>query len=281
MDTITVIHTDTTSVSISVTPGDTVCLGSAALFAAIGINGGSSPTYLWFRNGIQQLSAGTSYGLVPVNGDNIYCELVSSLRCKTPDTATSNHIAMTVDTSYIPSVGIVVSPGTTIHTGEAVTFTATVTNAGPVVTYQWVINAMVMPGATNDTFSYNAFLNNDSVTCLVTSVGPCGYVSFNTVIIDVVPTAVQQLSGLSDVRLIPNPNKGQFTIKGSLSAGDDDVSIEVTDMLGQVVYKDKLTVHNGNINQLVSLSNTLANGMYMLNLNSTSEHKVFHFVIEQ
>ena len=263
------------------TPGDTVCLGSAALFAAIGINGGSSPTYLWFRNGIQQLSAGTSYGLVPVNGDNIYCELVSSLRCKTPDTATSNHIAMTVDTSYIPSVGIVVSPGTTIHTGEAVTFTATVTNAGPVVTYQWVINAMVMPGATNDTFSYNAFLNNDSVTCLVTSVGPCGYVSFNTVIIDVVPTAVQQLSGLSDVRLIPNPNKGQFTIKGSLSAGDDDVSIEVTDMLGQVVYKDKLTVHNGNINQLVSLSNTLANGMYMLNLNSTSEHKVFHFVIEQ
>ena len=281
MDTITVIHTDTTSVSISVTPGDTVCLGSAALFTAAGINGGSSPAYLWFRNGVQQLASGTSYGLVPVNGDNIYCELVSSLRCKTPDSAASNHITMTVDTSYIPSVGIVVSPGTTIHTGETVTFTATVTNAGPVVTYQWVINAMVMPGATNDTFSYNAFSNNDSVTCLVTSVGPCGYVSFNTVIIDVVPTSVQQLSGLSDVRLIPNPNKGQFTIKGSLGVSDDDVSIEVTDMLGQVVYKDKLTVYGGNINQLISLSNTLANGMYMLNLNSTSAHKVFHFVIEQ
>jgi hypothetical protein len=52
-------------------------------------------------------------------------------------------------------------------------------------------------------------------------------------------------------------------------------------MLGQVVYRNNVTAHNGNINELISLSNTLANGMYMLNLNSGNEHKVFHFVIEQ
>jgi len=281
-DTMTVITPDTTSVSISVTPGGPICAGSAALFTATGVNVGSSPMYTWFRNGVPQTATGDTYGVIPANNDNIFCELVSSTRCIVADTSVSNHIVMTVDSSYIPSVVIVASQGNYLQAEEADTFTAVVSNGGPVVTYQWVINYSVVPGATSDVFIWSGFSNKDSVTCIVTSIGSCGYSSFNSVSINVIPENVQQYTlSAADVRLIPNPNKGQFTIKGSVGNMDEEVSIEITDMLGQVVYRNKVIANGGNINEPISLSNSMANGMYILNLNSGNEHKTFHFVMEQ
>ena len=52
-------------------------------------------------------------------------------------------------------------------------------------------------------------------------------------------------------------------------------------MLGQVIYKQNATTQNGSLNEQISLSNSLANGMYLLNVSSGTEHKVFHFVIEK
>jgi hypothetical protein len=52
-------------------------------------------------------------------------------------------------------------------------------------------------------------------------------------------------------------------------------------MLGQVVYRGSLTARKGRVDQQIKLDNTLANGMYLLNLNSQTEHLVFHFAMEQ
>jgi hypothetical protein len=52
-------------------------------------------------------------------------------------------------------------------------------------------------------------------------------------------------------------------------------------MIGQVIYRNKIMASNGVINERIQLSNTLANGMYLLNLKSVNDNKVFHFVIEQ
>jgi hypothetical protein len=52
-------------------------------------------------------------------------------------------------------------------------------------------------------------------------------------------------------------------------------------MVGQVVYRSQLTAHSGSIDEHVQLDGSLANGMYILNLNTGSENKVFHFVVEQ
>jgi hypothetical protein len=85
-----------------------------------------------------------------------------------------------------------------------------------------------------------------------------------------------------DVRVVPNPNNGTFSVRGTLStAGDEEVSMEVTDVLGQVIYKSKVTARGGKLNEIITLSSTLANGMYMLNMHSTTDSKVFHFVIEK
>jgi len=101
-----------------------------------------------------------------------------------------------------------------------------------------------------------------------------------TVSTTVTPVVVSAVAG--DVRVVPNPNNGTFTLKGTLSTmGDEEVSVEVTDVLGQVIYKNKVAVHGGKINETITLSNTLANGMYMLNMHGGTDSKVFHFVIEK
>ena len=83
-----------------------------------------------------------------------------------------------------------------------------------------------------------------------------------------------------DVRIVPNPNNGTFTVKGIMGTMQDaEVTLEVTDVLGQIIYSSKVTAQAGKISEVISLNNTLTNGMYMMNVHSATEQKVFHFVI--
>jgi len=92
----------------------------------------------------------------------------------------------------------------------------------------------------------------------------------------------QITSALGNITIVPNPNKGEFTINGVLNtATDEEVSLEIVDMLGQVIYKDIVTAHSGNITEHIKLSAGIANGMYLLNLRMASENRVFHIVVEQ
>ncbi len=52
------------------------------------------------------------------------------------------------------------------------------------------------------------------------------------------------------------------------STEDEEVTLEVTDVLGQVIYKNKVTAYGGRINETIALSNALANGMYIMNIES-------------
>ena len=92
-------------------------------------------------------------------------------------------------------------------------------------------------------------------------------------------------SNMVAIRLIPNPNKGVFTVKGDLglpiAIGNEEVTMEVTNMLGQVLYSNKTVVENGKIDRQIELGNNLANGMYILNIRSGSQNSVFHFAVEK
>jgi trimeric autotransporter adhesin len=90
------------------------------------------------------------------------------------------------------------------------------------------------------------------------------------------------LSAANDIQLFPNPNKGTFTIIGSLgSAADETVTIEITNLSGQPVYKDHVLKTNGKLYKQIEPAGKLPNGIYTLTVSSGSEHKVFHLVIEQ
>jgi hypothetical protein len=82
-----------------------------------------------------------------------------------------------------------------------------------------------------------------------------------------------------DVRIIPNPNKGSFTIKGTVGTLDDEtIEMEVTNMLGQVMYKNRVAVRKGIIDEQLQINN-LANGPYILNIKSSGYYKALHFVV--
>jgi hypothetical protein len=285
--TMTVLPQGMPAIVVAAVPGNVVCRGSSATFTATADNGGSAPTYTWKKNGFVIVAAPNSpvYSYIPADGEVISCLLTSNYQCRLANSVISNGIAMQVDTPITPSVTITVSPINYIVAGQNVTFTATVDNAVKSPAYQWYVNGHFVPGAIYAAYSDNIFTDLQVVKCIVTSGGGCGGTagSSNSIIMHVSTVGVHQVKTNSiDVQLVPNPNKGLFTLKGDLgTAQDQEVTVDITNMLGQVIYTGKVIARNGVINDQVQLANTLANGMYIVNLNTASGNKVFHMVIEQ
>ena len=89
-------------------------------------------------------------------------------------------------------------------------------------------------------------------------------------------------AGIAEMRILPNPNKGVFSVSGVTGTGGDEVlTLQVTDLVGQVIYTSKSIATNGVINEKVVLNNALANGMYLLNVTTATGNNVFHFVVEK
>ena len=273
-------------VGISIFPGDTLCAGALATFSAVDSFGGTAPVFNWFKNSIYA-GTGSTFSFtpyIPDNGDIIYCKMTSNYACVTTDTVSSSYIQLVIDSSLIPVITLNATPGITILQGQSDTITATVVNGGISPTFQWLVNGVPVSGDTTNVFISDTLSNNDSVTCIVRGSGECGLYTFNSaIIITDGKLNVQQITaGNSDLRLVPNPNNGSFTVKGTLATTlDEEVSVEITDMLGQVIYKNKIMAVGGRINEQIQLNSKLANGMYTLSLHAENENKVFHLVIEQ
>ena len=280
---LTVLSTGAPAISIASGSGNTVCQGNAVNFTFASTNEGSAPLFLWMVNGLF-VSSGTSYSYTPVNHDVVSCLLISDYYCRIHDSATSNNVTMEVDAPLTPAVTITANPGFTVANGQSLTLNAAVTNGGPAPTYQWYINGLPVPGQVSSSFTSNTFFNGDSVTCRVLSSGGCsGIPGSKSVTVHVTVSGVKQLvSAGSDIRLVPNPNKGLFSLKGTLATTDDqEVSVIITNMVGQVVYRNTFSANGGKVDEQISLNSTLANGMYLLNMRSGDQNDVFHFVIEQ
>jgi hypothetical protein len=94
---------------------------------------------------------------------------------------------------------------------------------------------------------------------------------------------VADISNLQSVLAIyPNPNKGAFTLKGTLGTDDNEtLSLVVTNMLGEVVYTNNITVTDGAVEVSVQLPGNLSAGMYLLNISTANYRNVLHFVVAQ
>ena len=161
----------TPSVSITASPGTTVCSGASVTFTATATNGGT-PTYQWYRNGILQPGNTNTYtasGFTP--GTTVYAVMTSTLPCVSSTTVNSNTITMTVLPTVTPDVTIAANPGPSICPAQSVTFTATPVDAGT-PTYQWFKNNVLQPSTTN-TFTDNTLNNGDAIKCVITPVGVC------------------------------------------------------------------------------------------------------------
>jgi len=155
-------------VSLSITSSlNPVCAGNTVLFTANPINEGSSPVYQWKVNGVNSGTNSSTFTYIPVNNDQISCELTSSLTvCVTNNPATSNTIVMQVDQNHPVSLTVSASLNP-VCAGNTVLFTAFPINEGSSPVYQWKVNG-VNAGINSSTFTYIP-VNNDQVSCVLTS----------------------------------------------------------------------------------------------------------------
>ena len=269
------------TIAILAHPGTQVCQGSTVNFTDTVTYGGTAPSFTWLVNG-SIVGSGRTFSYIPANGDVVSKVLNSNYTCRLATTVYSNDIVMNVAAPVVPSVSIVEKPGPLVAPGKSDTLTAVVTNGGTAPLFQWTLNGGIVPGATNASFIKNNFTNHDSVSVRVTRNDACGLSTFNSVIINVgLLNVVNVADANSDIHVMPNPTKGEFTVKGTLGVTyDAEVSLEITDVLGQVIYRNKVIAQNGAINERVKMGN-VANGMYLLNLRSDAGNKVFHIVLEQ
>jgi len=77
---------------------------------------------------------------------------------------------LSVNPIVTPTINITATPGTNINTGQAVTFTATATNAGTSAIYQWKKNGANIAGApTTNIYTTNQLNAGDVISCMLHS----------------------------------------------------------------------------------------------------------------
>ena len=187
-------------------------------------------------------------------------------------TATSGYstISYTVSNSFGCSNFVTKNMATTaprLHSGS------TTTTVGAVLS----LSADMFANAGEWTSSDNTIATVDG-NGVVSTVAPGIVTITNTATGDETHILVNALP--MEAGMFPNPNKGTFTVKGNTGATNDAaVSLEITNMLGQVVYNSSVVATGGIINEQIAV-NGFASGAYMLNIKSGKERKAIHFVIE-
>jgi len=181
---------------------------------------------------------------------------------------------------YVFSGGCYASRIVTVHaapaprSGGGVTTTAgtTINIADEEAAGEWISSDENMATVDGNGTVTAIATGNVSITHLTTNSDGTQSETITQVLISPVPM---------EIRLVPNPNKGSFVIKGIVGKGTDDVRMEITNMLGQVVYSANVSAGDGVVDEQVVLNNNLENGMYLLNVRKGSEQKTFHFVMEK
>jgi Zn-dependent metalloprotease len=273
----------TPAVSITSIHADSTCTGDTVQFIAVPVYGGTDPTYLWTRNDTN-VATGPYFIYAPLDGDQLVLTMTSNYPCLMTNVAISDTFTVHVFAPSVNDLAVFVTQSSIIS-GSIDTFIAIASGAGASPTFQWYINGTPVAGATSTMYITDSLRDGQIVNCRETSSFVCSEpnsVTSGGISVAVGATGVPQVSGISSFTLLPNPNAGSFTIKGSLlSAGDQNASIVITDMLGQTVYSKTITASNGKINQQIDLGNTIANGMYLVSITSGDGHTVFHVVIDK
>ena len=161
--TFTVNPNVTPTIRVTQSPATLVCAGKTVTFTASPTNGGLTPAYQWYKNGLAVGTSNSQYfdnGLI--TGDAIACVLTSSAACALPVNDTSSAISMVVTNNITPSVTIT-SNQTIVCAGQPVTFTGNVSNQGSSPIFQWVIDGHNYTGPNDTIFTTSVLTGQDTV----------------------------------------------------------------------------------------------------------------------
>jgi hypothetical protein len=240
------------SVSTSETTGtNPACAGSSVTFTASPTNGGSAPAYQWQVNGANVGSNSSSYTSTTLaNNDVVTCILTSDAACANPTTATSSGITMTINPA--PAAPTVTQNGNVLTSSSA-------------TGNQWYLNGNAISGATSQTYTCTS---SGNYTVVVTGVG-CPSPQSN--VIPFSNQGVEELTAGVGFSIYPNPNSGNFELSFYVSVRSN-YKIELTNALGQLVYKEELNNYMGQYSKSIDISD-YGKGVYSIRLTGDDNKK--------
>ena len=155
-------------VSVTIAPdANQVCEGTEVAFTATPVNGGTAPSYQWYRNKAPVGVDIPTFSYYPTNGDVISVVMTSNeSSCLAGSPANSNEVTMTVKPWIFAAVTIV-ADNNPVCKDVSVTFTAFPTNGGGTPFYQWY-NGLNKVGDNSPTYSYIP-KNGDKIKVVMTS----------------------------------------------------------------------------------------------------------------
>ena len=227
----------------------------------------------WSSSAVTVASIGTSTGILSGLGAGV---TVVSYTISTGCSATK-----TITVSANPTVSSIVGASSVI-----IGFNTTLTDATPGGVWSSSNSTIATVGSTGIVHG----VRSGSFNILYTVTNSAGCVAYTLKAMTCGPTPPAHGSGLmvngenatiENVTILPNPNNGEFTLNATCGVETTEVSIEVSNMLGQVIYSNSITANNGAINEHIVLGTNLANGMYLLNLRSNMGNQVIRFVVEK
>ncbi len=160
------------SVTLSASPGISVCEGTTVTCTAAPRNGGISPSFQWYLNGNEMGGNGPVFMDDPTNGDVIYCVVSSDLTCVQNNPAISDTLKITISSSLEATVAVAANH-LQICPGTPVTFKAEANNEGPSPVYEWLVDGNRVQQGNNPVFNINTLLPGQPVTCNLTSSLSC------------------------------------------------------------------------------------------------------------
>jgi hypothetical protein len=147
-------------------PSNTCSGGPPLLVFASSTNGGTSPTYQWYVNGNLQVGQSTNNLVIPTNtlrlgGNQVSVTMTSNASCASPTTASAQWYGNVLPNGPV-NITCTANP-TTFCKSDTATFKAIYPPLLPSTppTFQWLVNANQVQGATNDT--YHAIFNKGDV----------------------------------------------------------------------------------------------------------------------
>ena len=151
-----------------------------------------------------------------------------------------------------------------------ITFTATSKSSGLTPTYKWFRNNETGPLSINAVFTLPNVVNGTKIYCkLTTSTELCTEtpsITSDTIIINCINTATTEITPIQTFDIYPNPNRGVFDVKLSLSK-PAIVKLFIVNTLGQIVRSTNV----GEVQNLANVTNVttydisaLPNGIYMI-----------------
>lgn len=214
--------------SAAIQPSGIICHSMALTLIVQNEYGGSNPSIVWWKNGVQLSQTNDTISLTGlVNGDIIRVRINSNYPCAQPDTVSSTY------TIQFPDPEISYQPP---HLQSSLA-----------LSYQWFYNGSLLIGDTNQTITP---IQNGSFQVQTIDSNGCTSISsiyyFNY-------TGIKQLT--SDFILYPNPANQSITIEGL----KEDVHLLLMDMSGKILrsyFAPKFPVSVAN----------LAPGMYFIRI---------------